>query len=71
MDRLDGTSITPGLPHLANEREAADALGISAATLAKWRALGKGPPFLKIGRRVLYDASDLRAYLASARRGAA
>jgi len=48
--------------------DAARFLGISARTAEKWRLTGEGPPFLKIGRRVLYDLGDLEEYLASCRR---
>jgi Helix-turn-helix domain len=41
---------------------------ISEKTLAQWRSQGKGPPFLKIGARVLYAKSDLDKYIASCRR---
>ena len=43
--------------------EAAAYLGLSAATLAKWRVVGSGPRFHKLGRVVVYDPADLRAWL--------
>ena len=33
------------------EREVADLLGLSVATLRAWRHRGKGPRFLRLGRR--------------------
>ncbi len=48
--------------------DAARFLGVSPRTLEKKRLTGDGPPFLKIGRRVLYDIRDLEDYLASCRR---
>ncbi len=48
---------------------AADYLGLSPTTLETWRVHGKGPRFLKLGRRVLYRVSDLDAYLDSCVRG--
>ena len=48
--------------------DAARFLGVSPRTAEKWRVTGEGPPFLKIGRRVLYDLGDLEDYLASCRR---
>jgi hypothetical protein len=60
---------------------AAKYLGFSIRTLEDWRlawrlaeavgdlALRKGPPFYKIGKkRVLYQVSDLNAYLASCKK---
>jgi predicted DNA-binding transcriptional regulator AlpA len=51
-----------------NVREAARFLGLSASTLNKMRLNGNGPPYLKLGRRVLYDVHDLQAWAASRRR---
>ena len=33
------------------------------STLAHWRSEGRGPAFIKIGRRVAYRGSDLNAWL--------
>jgi hypothetical protein len=35
---------------------------ISPRTLEQWRWLGKGPRYLKIGARVLYDDEEVAAY---------
>ncbi|ABV94955.1 conserved hypothetical protein [Dinoroseobacter shibae DFL 12 = DSM 16493] len=35
---------------------------VSPRTLEQWRWLGKGPRFLKIGARVLYDEAEIEAY---------
>lgn len=35
---------------------------ISPRTLEQWRWLGKGPRFLKIGARVLYEETEIRAF---------
>lgn len=47
---------------------AAHYTGISASTLNKLRVFGGGPVFLKLGRRVVYDPTDLDAWLAERRR---
>ena len=44
--------------------QAGEALGVAPATLAKWRVFGGGPPFVKLGARVLYPARDLEQWLA-------
>lgn len=44
--------------------DAARHLGISPSTLAKWRLSGKGPRYVKAGRRVLYRPADLDAWQA-------
>ena len=36
----------------------------SHRTLETWRRNGNGPPFIRIGRRVVYRRSDIEAWLA-------
>jgi|GEM_PF-451010 len=50
---------------LVDDKEAARALHQKPQTLAGWRCEGKGPVYLKIGRRVFYRRSDLSAWLAT------
>lgn len=38
----------------------AELLGIPVATLANWRAAGKSPPYLQVGRHVRYRASEVQ-----------
>jgi hypothetical protein len=40
-------------------------LGISPRTLARWHAIGTGPPRSKVGRLILYDLAKLPAWLES------
>ena len=47
--------------YLSTER-AAQLLGVAPATLLKWRSRRRGPPFVKLGRRVVYNESVLRAW---------
>ncbi len=35
---------------------------ISPRTLERWRWLGEGPRYLKLGGRVLYRVADIEAY---------
>jgi hypothetical protein len=35
---------------------------ISVRTLANWRTNGDGPPFVKVGGRVMYRTTDLDAW---------
>lgn len=49
-------------------RQTADYTGLSVSTLNKLRVFGGGPVFLKLGRRIAYDQSDLDAWLDSKRR---
>ena len=45
------------------EREVADMLGLSVATLRAWRHRGKGPRFLRLGRSVRYLPSELADFV--------
>ena len=35
---------------------------VTVATLATWRSRGNGPPYVKVGGKVLYRVTDLEAY---------
>ena len=48
--------------------EAARLIGLSPATLSTLRTRGGGPPFLKVGSRVVYDPADLEKWLNDRRR---
>ena len=43
--------------------EVAEMLCVSALTLRKWRWEGKGPRFVKVGRKVAYRKEDLDAFI--------
>lgn len=45
--------------------EAAAFLRLSPATLITWRSRRTGPPFLKLGSRVVYAVEALREWAAS------
>jgi len=50
---------------LVDETEAAAILSTAVRTLRNWRALHKGPPFHKIGERLVrYRRADLAAFIA-------
>ena len=51
-----------------DNRATASYLGVSTSFLNKSRVSGFGPPFLKIGAKVLYEVADLDAWLARRRR---
>ena len=44
-------------------KEAAHYVGLGKSTLDKARLTGRGPRFIKIGRRVLYHPEDLDLWL--------
>ncbi|MEF2549060.1 helix-turn-helix domain-containing protein [Aurantimonas sp. E1-2-R+4] len=51
-----------------NAQSAANYLRLSKSSLAKLRLSGAGPAYCKLGRRVVYRAADLEAWLESRRR---
>lgn len=65
MNSLGG----PIRPRLLTEKQAAPYIGMSRSYLRQSRMNGRrqnrtpGPPFLKIGRKVLYLAEDLDTWL--------
>lgn len=53
-------------PLAMNAADAADMLGVSAATMCNWRRSGIGPRYIRSGRtrsRILYRVTDLEAWL--------
>jgi Helix-turn-helix domain len=52
---------------LLGQNQLSDMLGVPVGTLEQWRTRGGGPPFLRIGRYVKYDLSDIREWLVSRR----
>jgi predicted DNA-binding transcriptional regulator AlpA len=48
-----------------NEQQVAECLNMSTAVLRKWRRLGGGPKYLKIGRSVRYRREDVETWLSS------
>jgi len=49
--------------------QAAEYIGLSQSTLAKMRLRGDGPPYLKLGGKiVVYDIQDIETWLLANRR---
>jgi hypothetical protein len=47
--------------HLTAEETAAR-LRLAVITLAHWRVQGRGPRFIKLGRKVLYPITEIEAF---------
>jgi len=56
---IDSTRPTTAL----TERQVAEQLGLSVATLRAWRHRGKGPRFLRLGRSVRYLPADVDEFV--------
>lgn len=63
--RVDGVHTPEGTMSLLDTTQAAERTRLARGTLAKLRVLGGGPPFLKLGAKVVYDAVDLEAWIAA------
>jgi len=51
---------------LLDERQVARMIGMSIGSLRRWRLVGQGPPFIRVGRRgVRYKPEDLASWLDS------
>jgi helix-turn-helix protein len=50
-----------------DEDKAAALLLLSVRTLQRFRVEGRGPTFVKLGKRVFYTETDLRAYVEASR----
>jgi hypothetical protein len=46
---------------------AADYIGYTESTLEKKRLTGDGPPFIRLGRTIVYDTRDLDVWLTARR----
>ena len=59
-ERFAVSAVDPLVP----EAGAAAFLAVSPKTLRKWRCVGGGPVFIKVGRAVRYRQSDLDDFVA-------
>jgi hypothetical protein len=54
---------SPPLPtHHLNQSELARRWRMSPRTLERWRWLGQGPAFIKLGSKVVYRLTDVEAF---------
>jgi excisionase family DNA binding protein len=53
---------------LLRSEEAAEYLRLAPQTLNRMRCEGSSPPYIKLGRRVLYDRAELDAWIDKSRR---
>ncbi|MCZ8123608.1 MAG: DNA-binding protein [Magnetospirillum sp.] len=61
----------PDNPEILSEARAAEFLGKQPRTLANWRALRKGPPFVKIGRTAAYRRAAVLTWIEGQERSCA
>jgi predicted DNA-binding transcriptional regulator AlpA len=51
------------IENLLNEHQVAKSLGLSVASIRRWRLLRQGPQYVKIGAAVRYSPEELKAWL--------
>jgi excisionase family DNA binding protein len=50
---------------MRTDNEAAVYLGVSVSKVRRWRLMGGGPRWIRIGGSIRYPLADLEAYVAS------
>lgn len=58
----------PALPEFVFPEQLSSRIGISVQTLARWRCEGRGPGYVKIGKRVAYPVDAVDKWLGSCTR---
>jgi hypothetical protein len=53
------------LIHLLNEFDVAEMLGVSVATVRRWRLFRQGPVYRKVGALCKYKIEDILAFIDS------
>lgn len=48
---------------LLSTAQAAAVLAMKPSTLAKWRVLDEGPPYVRVGKSIKYSRADLAEWL--------
>ena len=68
LERISEPTVTQqsAEPKLHRTKKAAEILGLEERTLDKWRLLGKGPKFVRVGTRAIrYRHEDLVNFIES------
>jgi hypothetical protein len=65
----DSEDKTPDTDHVLagymTPEELAAELDMAVISLASWRVRQKGPPYITVGRRILYSRTTVKAWIAS------
>ena len=67
MTSNNGKPTSPLDEYYRGDDGLAAVLGRSQRTIQRWRALGEGPAYSRMGREIIYHRDDVRAWLKSRR----
>ena len=59
------TDVSRSMESLLNEKEVARITGMSLASVRRWRIVGQGPRYIKLGAACRYRPEDLSSWLES------
>ena len=59
------STISTFVEQLLNERDVARSIGLSVASVRRWRLRNEGPPYVKLSGSVRYRPADFKAWLDS------
>ena len=48
---------------LLTQKELSERIDTKESTLAQWRYLGRGPKFVRLGRKIFYRQQDIDAFI--------
>ncbi len=58
-------TVNTGIPTLLNERDVSRITGLGVPTVRKWRYMGRGPKYVKLGASIRYKPEDITAWIES------
>lgn len=64
-DQLPASTTNSSPLALIPQEKLAEELGVTTWTLTNWRKIGKGPVYVRLDKRILYDRADVDTWLAS------
>ncbi len=68
MNQIALQPAASAVPDLLAIDDLASLLRVSRSLLAKWRMVGRGPRFTKVGRRILYEGAEVSRWLEGQKR---
>ena len=63
MRHISRTQQQPSIDGYLTSDNLANRLGLHPSTLAKWRMARTGPPFVRVGKRILYSVTSVERWM--------